>query len=48
MANFTTELVAIEDRIKAEYNKIDAFIALHPKISVLGAFVLALFIGHFV
>ncbi len=42
------DFASIEENIKAEYNKVDAFIALHPKISVFAAFLIALFIGHFV
>ncbi len=42
------ELETVEDKIKLDYNKLDAFIALHPKLSVVIAAVVFFLIGHFV
>lgn len=44
MTNFAT----IEEQIKAEYNKVDAFIALRPKLSVAIALAIGLLLGHIV
>lgn len=38
----------VEDQIKNDYNIVDSFIMLHPKLSVVCAILLAGLLGHFI